>query len=279
MASEARRHLRINRDGSADTSSPFIGIWDIEARPGTTLERLKAARRSGLDAADLMRTRRSEHVASGQFTADGIKAALVKNAMSEAVSPLHRARQTIKSAKTERDELRAKVKPPATDKTDLVSAMLRAEMRDWFRSKPQSERDRISADPAKMDSQLALALMEMPAELTGVSAMHRNALIEHTVQAEHAETIATIKDLERGIELAERAVEASREEIRKDTGLERAAFDGLAAPIEKKATAPWLRKGRVIDLERGVAREPTEEEIANGIEAETLDEFNRLKAA
>jgi len=36
---------------------------------------------------------------------------------------------------------------------------------------------------------------------------------------------------------------------------------------------------RVVDLERGVEREPTPEELASGIEAATLDEFNARKAA
>jgi hypothetical protein len=171
-----------------------------------------------------------------------VKHALLQNALSEAVPSLHRARQTIKNAKAELAELRAKVKPPALDKTDLVSAMLRAEMRDWFRSKPQSERDRLTADPTKIDPDLARAVMEMPAELTGVSEMHRNALIERAVEAEHGNTIAEIHDLERGIELAERAVEVSRDEIRKDTGLDQNTFDNLALPVEQKQYSPWLKK-------------------------------------
>jgi len=188
-----------------------------------------------------MQTRGREHAASGKLTAEGVKHALLQNALSDAVPSLHHARQTIKNAKSELAELRVKVKPPATDKTDLVSAMLRAEMRDWFRSKPQTERDRLTADPAKVDPDLARAVMEMPAELTGVFEMHRNALIERAVEAEHGDTIAEIRDLERGIELAERSVEASRDEIRKETGVDQNTFDNLALPSSRSSTNPGLR--------------------------------------
>jgi hypothetical protein len=37
--------------------------------------------------------------------------------------------------------------------------------------------------------------------------------------------------------------------------------------------------GRVVDLDQGVERQPTADELAKGIEAETLDEFNARKAA
>jgi hypothetical protein len=211
--------------------------------------------------------------------------------MSEAVPTLHRARQTIKNAKAELSELKAKVKPLATDKTDLVSAMLRAEMRDWLRSKPQAERDKITSDPEKLDPQIAQAVMEMPAALTGVSEMHRDALIQRAVQAEHGETIAQIEELERGIELAEKAVESSRYEIRKDTGLDQRTFDELAAPIEQKQHSPWLKKvvengKEVVRVVRwsdtnkssGIFPLATADELANGQFFEDREAYDRANA-
>jgi hypothetical protein len=166
--------------------------------------------------------------------------------------------------------------------------MLRAEMRDWLRSKPQTERDRLTADPEKIDPELARAVIEMPPELTGVSAMHRTALIERAVQAEHGEAIAAIQDLERGIELAERSVESARDEIRKDTGVDRATFDNLAQPIEQKQYQPWLKKlvedgkdvVRVVRWDNsakmtGGWKIPTAEELAAGQFFENRDAYDR----
>jgi hypothetical protein len=226
---------------------------------------------TGIEAFDRVESKGGEHAASGRFTPDGVKQAILQSALGDAVPSLHRARQTVKLAKAEVAELRASVKPAGTDKTDLVSAMLRAEMRDWLRSKSQSERDAyLIKRIEKLDPQMALAVMQMPAEITGVSPLQRDALIERTMQAVHGQTIAQIQELERGIELAERSVEASRDEIRRETGVDPKTFNELAAPVEAKATAPWLRRRpgsneiRVVDLDRGVERLPTEEELASG---------------
>src|SRR3954454_12710268 len=152
MQIKGRRHLKINANGTADTNSPAIGLWNRDARPGTTLARLETAYLSGIEGFDRMQTRSREHAASGKLTPDGVKQALVQSALGEAVPSLHRSRQTIKNAKSELAELRARVKPPASDNTDLVSAMLRAEMRDWLRSKPQAERDKITVNAETMDA-------------------------------------------------------------------------------------------------------------------------------
>jgi hypothetical protein len=212
---KGRRNLRTTPTGQADTKSPIVGLWDIEPRlGGTTLARLEGAYLSGLEAYDKMDARAKEHAASGRYTADGIKQALLGNAMSEAVPDLYRARQTIKNAKSELAQLRARVRPPTPDKTDLVAAMRRAELRDWLRSKPQAERDKyIGSQLDRLDPEMALALMEMPHEVSGISEMQRSALVRRSVEQEHAGTYAEIADLERGIELAERSVEASRDEI------------------------------------------------------------------
>jgi len=53
----------------------------------------------------------------------------------------------------------------------------------------------------------------------------------------------------------------------------------MAAPIEANESVPWLRRGRVVDLDRGVEREATAKELAEGIEAATPNEFNRKRSA
>ena len=77
--------------------------------------------------------------------------------------------------------------------------MLRAEMRDWLRSRPQTERDAyITKNLDKLDPQMAQALVEVPIEMTGIAGTHRDLLIERAVQAQHGETIAEINALTLG---------------------------------------------------------------------------------
>jgi hypothetical protein len=110
MAIKGRRHLKTTPAGTADINSPAIGLWDRDTKPGTTLARLEAAYLTGINAFDKMQAKSREHAASGKLTPEGVKHALLQNALSEAVPSLHRARQTIRTAKRELAELRSRVK-------------------------------------------------------------------------------------------------------------------------------------------------------------------------
>jgi hypothetical protein len=84
-------------------------------------------------------------------------------------------------------------------------------------------------------------------------------------------------------------VEAARDEVRLEVGIyDPAKFNELAAPIEAKHDAPWLRRRkdsngaeeiRVVDLDRKVERPATPEEIETGIEYRDYDDYMKGKAA
>jgi len=276
---KGRMHIDANQ-----TSSKIIGLFTTQPKPGSTLERLETDALAALASRDKVKARAKEHEASGRFTPAGAKQATLQSALSEGVPSLYRARQTIKKAKAERDALRSKVSLAQPAQTE-VAEMQRREMRDWFRSKPQAERDALTSRPDKLDPRLLEALIDMPIEMTGIAATHRDLLIERALEAQHGEDIAAIKELDRGIEVAERYTDTSRDEVRKETGVDQKTFDELAAPIEAKQNVAWLRRRpgsdevRVVDLERGIERLPTPEELSSGIEATTLDEFNERKTA
>jgi hypothetical protein len=65
-------------------------------------------------------------------------------------------------------------------------------------------------------------------------------------------------------------------------GIDKQKFDELAAPIEAKHSAAWLRhrgtEVHVVDLERRVERPPTDEELATGIFAANHDEYMKKQA-
>jgi len=101
--------------------------------------------------------------------------------------------------------------------------------------------------------------------------------------------MSEIADLDEAIATAESAVEIGRDEVRLEAGaLDERKFNELAAPIEAKHTAPWLRRRkdqngaeevRVVDLDRGTERLATREEIENGIEYRDYEHFMEGKAA
>jgi len=118
------------------------------------------------------------------------------------------------------------------------------------------------------------------------SKIHRQQLIDRALQAQHGDKIIELKELERAIEAAESAVEAGRDEIRLEAGeFDPHKFDQLAAPVEQKASAPWLRKRKfpgedeqikVVDLDRRVERPATPEEIESGVYAENFNHYQKL---
>jgi hypothetical protein len=64
-------------------------------------------------------------------------------------------------------------------------------------------------------------------------------------------------------------------------------FNELAAPVEAKHVAPWLKRGlqdgveviRVVDLEKGVERLATPAEIESGVYFKNYDDYIRKDAA
>jgi hypothetical protein len=274
---KGRRTIRKAPPGQNATGS-YVGLWDIQGKPGSTVHRLEQVYLAALSGVDSIEARKAEALKSGRFTPEGARADALQFAAQQLSPVFHRGRHQIAAAKREAAELRSKVKLQPADKTDLVSAMLRAEMRDWLRSKPQAERDAYIRENAEtLEPQMALAVMEMPAELTGVSIVQRDALIERALEAQHGEALKEVQELERGIEIAERAVSLGREEIIRESEADPHQFNQLAESYENRAGVAWLRKDGarviVVDLDRGVGRQATPEELETGVHFKDFEEY------
>jgi hypothetical protein len=82
-------------------------------------------------------------------------------------------------------------------------------------------------------------------------------------------------------------VEAARDEVRVEVGVDERSFNELAAPFEQKHAAPWLRKHkengaeviRVVDLDRGIERVASPEEIEHGVFYRDFEQFKEGRAA
>jgi hypothetical protein len=265
-------------------------LWPFNAKPNTTLARLEAAYMSGLDAVDRIEERKRGSAATGRFTAEGISADALQFAMSDIVPALHRARTTIKKAKAEVAERRSKLKVNGPDKSDVAAAFRRREIRNFLREmKGNDQKNYFARYGDNLPAEIAMAITELPAEFSGVPKSRHDLLMARAVEAQHGEDIAEIAELEEAIVAAEGAVETGRDEVRLEAGvLDDHKFNEMAAPIEARHDPAWLRrcKGangteeiRVVDLDRGVERPATPEEIANGVEYRDYDHFKEGKAA
>ena len=137
--------------------------------------------------------------------------------------------------------------------------------------------------------EIAQAVIELPPEYSGVPQSRHDLLTERALNAQYGDAIVEIKEIEQAIEAAESTVEAARDEIRLEVGIQDPAkFNELAAPVEAQCAAPWLRRRKnsdgteeinVVDLDRKVERPATPEEIESGIEYRDYDHFMEGKAA
>lgn len=283
---KGRMTIRKDRGMTHQTPSKMIELWDKEPKPGTTLAKLGAAYLAGIQSFDAVEAKKREHAASGKFTDAGLREAVLQTALTGAVPGLHRARQTVKLAKAEVADRRSKLKVTGPDPMDLAGAMRRQELRHFLREmKPEEQSKYFHKHGDKLPADVAMAVLEMPPEFSGVPETRHKLLSDVALKIQFGDGIESISELERGIELAERSVEASRDEIRQEAGVTQQAFDELAEPFVRKVDAPWVKPHtengvevlRTLNMDAKAWTVSTPEEIANGIVAKTRDEYEARK--
>jgi hypothetical protein len=208
-------------------------------------DQLQRAYFAGLDAVDRIEERTRSAAASGRFTLEGVKDDALKFALTELIPGLHRARQTITKARAEAAERRSKLKLEGPDKSDAAAAVRRADIRSQLRAmKPEEQTQFFARLGGNIPPEVAMAIMEMPAALSGVPKSRHDLITASALQAQHGAELAEIVELEEATTAAESAVEAARDEVRIEAGVhDIAKFNEVAAPYEN-AAGPWLRKWR-----------------------------------
>jgi hypothetical protein len=185
----------------------------------------------------------------------------------------------IKRAKAEVADRKSKLKLDAPNPTDIAAAFRRMEIRTRLREMKSDEQAKYFATQSdNLPAEVAMAILELPPEYSGVTSPQHERLTQHVLALHHGPEIAETAELEEAIAAAESAVETGRDELRLEVGgIDKQKWDELAAPIEARHAAPWLRRRgaevHVVDLERRVEREPTDEELATGIFADTHKEY------
>jgi len=265
--------------GATGQTSRMIKRWRFNPEPNTLLARLEAAYMNGLDAVDRIEERTQSNKTSGKFTREGARDDVLNYALSSLIPGLHKARMTIKRAKAEVAERKSKLKLEGTDPSDIAAAFRRMEVRTFLREMKSEERAKYFLSHGdNLPSDVAMAVLELPPEYSGVTTTQHELLAHRVLAARHGPEIAETAELEEALSAAESAVESGRDELRLEVGgIDKQKFDELAAPIEARHSAPWLRRRgaevHVVDLERRVERKPTDEELAIGIFANTHDEY------
>lgn len=265
--------------GANGQASRPIKRWRFDPEPNTTLARLETAYMAGIDSMDRVEDRAQRNKTGGKLTREGSRDDVLHYALNELIPELHKARMTIKRAKAEVLERRAKLKIAEPDKSDVAAAFRRMEMRGLLRDMTEQPQYFAKAGD-KLPREVIEAILEMPPEFSGVPKLRHDRLKQQVLAAHHGREIAEIEEIEEAIAAAESCVETSRDELRLEVGgIDQKQWDELAAPIETRHAAPWLRRRgtevHLVDLEQRIERKPTEEELATGIFANNHDEYVR----
>jgi hypothetical protein len=248
---QGRRTIRRNVPKVGNPLEPADGrqnrnirMWDLgEGRLGSHKEKLRVAYLGALDAVDQIEAHRAAAMASGKLTPAGVTDDALNFATSELAPAFKRSRHVIDVAKAEAKGLREKIKLEPADKSDVVGFLRRQEMRRYLHDMDDKRRNQfISQNRESLDPDMALAIVEMPAAFSGVLEIDRNGLIDAALQAQHGQAMTDVRELEQAIEIAESAVEAGRDEVRQQTGVDQHTFDKQAAPFENRNETPWLKR-------------------------------------
>ncbi|WP_256807774.1 hypothetical protein [Bradyrhizobium sp. Bra64] len=259
-----------------------IRMWTLQSKPGSTLEALENAYTGALAAVDTAESTGRQLFADKRYTEDGARDQFRNHILRDSVPALHRGRMAVNRARQELDQKRATLQLPKGEPTDAAAAIRRMGIQTWLRSLSQQERDNVTR-AENIDPMIREAILEVPAMMTGIAETHRALLAETTLRETHGPLMDEIAELSEAIEVAESAIQAGRDSVRIDTGLSPAEFEEQARAVESRHSVAWLRRRgselRVVDLERGVWREATPDELASGIEAATLEEFEAKRVA
>jgi hypothetical protein len=265
--------------GVTGQTSRMIKRWNYNNPKSALVARLEAAYWAGLESVDLVEERSRSNKTNGKFTREGARDNVLNYALQELIPNLHKARLTIKRAKAEVAERKSKLKIEGPDKSDVAAAFRRMEIRTFLREMKSEERVKYFLSHGdNLPADVAMAVLELPPEYSAVTTTQHELLAHRVLAAHHGPEIAETAELEEAIAAAESTVETGRDEVRLEVGgIDKQKWDELAAPIEARHAAPWLRRRgaevHVVDLERRVERKPTDAELATGIFTDSHEKF------
>jgi hypothetical protein len=214
-----------------------------------------------------------DFVARDRDLSDQGRTKAMQTNLRNAVRDLRDARQPIDELRKTLESKRAVMKAPPFDRTDVVAALNRQELRAAMRGMDTAQRAAlVTSDPAFAD-----ALLEQPPILSGLTPNEQ--FIVEAAQKARLETLfapqlAEIAEIEATVNEAANIAGVARSDLQLKSGFQPIEFDAIATPIEQKLRAPWLIKSNgaagetvmVVDVVDGVAsyRQATTDESRDG---------------
>jgi hypothetical protein len=243
--------------------------------------RLAAAAAECLTISERFANQRELLERDGYLTPEGKRVKLAEALTKQFARDLRDARKPIESAAQEVTRLRGEVKPVQVDRTDVVAAMERQEIRAFIRSLPSG--DKIAALLKQADPKILDAVLDAPAALSGVPEEHYARAKTAREEQLHGPQLREIEALQSVVDEANAAAQVARNDLVTTVEMDQASFDKLVVPIETKAAAPWLLKQgeRVVVVVPGETtyQDASPDQLREGRYFKDMQEYQQERAA
>jgi hypothetical protein len=195
----------------------------------------------------------------------------MQSKLRAAIRDLRDARAPIGELQTKLEAKRKAVAMPAFDRSDVVEFLARQELRAALRSMDRGQRALLLQDPTFAD-----AMLEQPPSLSGLMASETflvDATKKERLGSLFGPQLAEIDELEKTVAEANAIADVARNDLKHHSQMDDRIFAEFAKPVEAKQAAPWLKRDkdaegreviRALDLEAGVARIATPDQIRDG---------------
>jgi len=193
-----------------------VRSFDFEAAAkNTTMNDMKFAVRDLRALVDAAKAKAEELAASKDFTPAGKKSQLAAWAQTEVAKAMKKAERAARGAESGREGVRELMRSKLfdADKTDFAAAMVRSDIRRWLAAMDAPKRNAFLRSP-DVSPEIALAVHEAPAALSGISEEQRAEFHDRSLLAAHpalAEQIDEIDEAEASLSDHVRAVRKTLE--------------------------------------------------------------------
>lgn len=197
----------------------YVGHWTFDARVNPHLGSLSQLYRHALGVHDRQHRdeiRRVSDAAAGRTSwkarvgLEGpdedlaVSAARFVKLLRKDILELRKAPEVIAGARTYTQDLRKALSPTIDiEPTDTAGAIRRSELRRAIAAMPMGERTKFIR---KGDMQVVTAVLEVPAELSGVGSEFWDKLYDKALEERHGDILAECRDTDAAAETVERAV-------------------------------------------------------------------------
>jgi len=194
----------------------------------------------------------------------------------QALRDLRDLRKPLEEMQTRRARLHDGVQRKQFDKSDIVGAMNRAEIRSVIASLQPPDRIQALFDPVFRD-----AVLEQPPLVSGIKSAGELKIYEDAKSAQladmHGPLMQELQALDEEIDGARAVLDVARNDVKAELGVADGVFEEFAKPIEKRLNAPWLK--RIKDssgaerIHRITAADPDFDKTSSGSRLATPDEI------